>query len=90
MAKKKYKGIDLFCGIGGFRLAMEDNNVMCVFSSDNDKFAQETYQANFGEIPEGDKKKLRPKTFLHLIYLRQDFHANHSAMQAKNKDLTMR
>lgn len=39
MAKKKYKGIDLFCGIGGFRLAMEDNNVMCVFSSDNDKFA---------------------------------------------------
>ena len=52
MAKKKYKGIDLFCGIGGFRLAMEDNNVECVFSSDNDKFAQETYQANFGEIPE--------------------------------------
>lgn len=44
MAKKKYKGIDLFCGIGGFRLAMEDNNVMCVFSSDNDKFAQETYR----------------------------------------------
>ena len=28
MAKKKYKGIDLFCGIGGFRLAMEDNNAV--------------------------------------------------------------
>ena len=58
MAKKKYKGIDLFCGIGGFRLAMEDNNVECVFSSDNDKFAQETYYANFGEIPQGDIKKI--------------------------------
>lgn len=53
---KKYKGIDLFCGIGGFRLAMEDNNVECVFSSDNDKFAQQTYEANFHEIPTGDIK----------------------------------
>ena len=35
--KYKYKGIDLFCGIGGFRLAMKDNKVECVFSSDNDK-----------------------------------------------------
>ena len=61
MTKKKYKGIDLFCGIGGFRLAMIDNNVQCVFSSDNDKFAQETYQANFGEIPEGDIKKIDAK-----------------------------
>ena len=61
MSKKKYKGIDLFCGIGGFRLAMEDNEVECVFSSDNDKFAQETYHANFGEIPEGDIKKIEAK-----------------------------
>lgn len=56
MAKKKnkYKGIDLFCGIGGFRLAMEENNVDCVFSSDIDPFAQQTYKANFGECPMGD------------------------------------
>lgn len=56
-----YKGIDLFCGIGGFRIAMADNNVECVFSSDNDKFAQETYKANFGEIPAGDIKKIEAK-----------------------------
>ena len=37
-----YKGIDLFCGIGGFRIAMNENNVECVFSSDNDKFAKRT------------------------------------------------
>ena len=55
------KIVDLFCGIGGFRLAMQKNNVECVFSSDNDKFAQETYQANFGEIPQGDIKKIEAK-----------------------------
>lgn len=57
----KYKGIDLFCGIGGFRLAMEENNVKCVFSSDIDKFAQETYKANFNEIPFGDITKIDAK-----------------------------
>lgn len=61
MANYKYKGIDLFCGIGGFRLAMEDNNVSCVFSSDNDRFAQQTYEANFHEIPTGDIKKVDAK-----------------------------
>ena len=54
MEKKKYKGIDLFCGIGGFRLAMKENNVQCVFSSDIDKFARETYSANFYDVPVGD------------------------------------
>lgn len=57
--KNKYTGIDLFCGIGGFRLAMEENNVKCVFSSDIDKFAQQTYFANFGEIPNGDITKIK-------------------------------
>ena len=58
---KKYKGIDLFCGIGGFRLAMQDNGVECVFSSDIDKFAQQTYSANFNEIPVGDIKSIDAK-----------------------------
>lgn len=40
---QKYKGIDLFCGIGGFRLVMKSNNVKCVFSSDNDKFQIQRY-----------------------------------------------
>lgn len=64
MGKKKvtkYTGIDLFCGIGGFRLAMEANNVKCVFSSDIDTFAQQTYQANFNEIPTGDITKVNAK-----------------------------
>jgi DNA (cytosine-5)-methyltransferase 1 len=46
--------IDLFCGIGGFRLAFERAGGRCVFSSDWNEKAQETYAANFGERPHGD------------------------------------
>ncbi len=58
MSNKKYKGIDLFCGIGGFRCAMDSLGVKTVFSSDIDKFAQQTYCANFGETPSGDIKQI--------------------------------
>jgi len=50
----KLRFIDLFCGIGGFRLAFERAGAKCVFSSDWDKFSQQTYAANFGETPYGD------------------------------------
>ena len=46
--------VDLFCGIGGFRLALESLGAKCVFSCDKDRQARKTYQANFGEEPEGD------------------------------------
>jgi DNA (cytosine-5)-methyltransferase 1 len=46
--------IDLFCGIGGFRLAFERAGAKCVFSSDWDRFSRQTYAANFGEEPAGD------------------------------------
>lgn len=52
--------VDLFCGIGGFRYAINSTcnklNIEreCVFSSDIDKYAQEAYEANFGERPAGD------------------------------------
>jgi DNA (cytosine-5)-methyltransferase 1 len=46
--------IDLFCGIGGFRIAFEKTGARCVFSSDYDKYSQATYEANFGERPHGD------------------------------------
>lgn len=49
-----YKFIDLFCGIGGFRVALEKRGLECVFSSDIDPFAQEAYKQNFGEKPSGD------------------------------------
>lgn len=49
-----YKFIDLFCGIGGFRLAFERVGCECVWSSDWDKYSQQTYEANFREKPYGD------------------------------------
>lgn len=39
-----YKFIDLFCGIGGFRKALESKNLECIFSSDIDKDVQEAYK----------------------------------------------
>jgi DNA (cytosine-5)-methyltransferase 1 len=53
------KFIDLFAGIGGMRLAFESTGAICVFSSEWDKYAQKTYEANFGEIPDGDITKIK-------------------------------
>ena len=50
----KLRFIDLFCGIGGFRFAFEKAGCECVFSSDWNKYAQQTYAANFNETPHGD------------------------------------
>jgi len=51
---QKFTFIDLFAGIGGFRLALENLGGECVFSSEWDKDAQHTYQLNFEEKPKGD------------------------------------
>lgn len=55
---RKRKFIDLFAGIGGTRLAFEKAGCDCVFSSEWDKFAQQTYEANFGEKPRGDIREI--------------------------------
>ena len=52
--KPPLRFIDLFCGIGGFRLGFEAAGCECVFSSDWDKHSQKTYALNFGERPHGD------------------------------------
>lgn len=53
--------IDLFAGIGGFRLALEDLGHLCVFSSEIDKNAAKYYKANFTELPVGDITKIAAK-----------------------------
>lgn len=57
----KFKFIDLFAGLGGFRIAFEKNNAECVFSSEIDKYACETYFNNFKEYPKGDITKIESK-----------------------------
>ncbi len=64
----KFRFIDLFAGIGGFRIAMQDCGGECVYSSEWDENAQKTYYYNFGEVPFGDitqeyNKRLIPDGF---------------------------
>ncbi len=54
------KFIDLFSGIGGFRLAFESVGAKCVFSAEIDKHACNTYETNFGDNPYCDVSELDP------------------------------
>lgn len=53
--------IDLFAGIGGIRKGFESSRTKCVFSSEWDKYAQKTYQANYGDLPFGDITQIDAK-----------------------------
>jgi len=59
--KPKFKFIDLFAGIGGFRMAFQNLGGKCVFTSEWDKYSQKTYEANYGEVPFGDITKVDEK-----------------------------
>lgn len=69
MAKKNahIRFIDLFCGIGGFRVALQNVaqkrriSANCVFSSDINEQCRKAYQANFGEIPVGNITEIHEK-----------------------------
>jgi DNA (cytosine-5)-methyltransferase 1 len=54
MGDRTYKFIDLFAGIGGFRLGFEKAGFQCVFSSEINTACQQVYYQNFGEYPSGD------------------------------------
>ena len=60
----KFDFIDLFAGIGGFRIAMQELGGKCVFTSEWDEQAKKTYQANFGEVPFGDITKEETKSYI--------------------------
>ena len=62
--KPKFTFIDLFAGMGGFRLAMQSQGGKCIFSSEWNKYAQKTYLANFGDMPFGDITKEETKAFI--------------------------
>lgn len=53
-----FKFIDLFAGIGGIRIPFQNLGGKCVFSSEIDKYAAQTYEANYGEKPSGDITKI--------------------------------
>jgi DNA (cytosine-5)-methyltransferase 1 len=62
--RKNYRAIDLFAGIGGIRLGFErafGERVDFVFTNEIDEYCCQTYEANFGENPQGDITKIKPK-----------------------------
>lgn len=61
----KFTFIDLFAGMGGFRLAMQAQGGKCVFSSEWNAYSQKTYFANFGEMPFGDITKELTKSYIY-------------------------
>ena len=60
----RFTFIDLFAGIGGFRIAMQNLGGKCVYSSEFDAKAQESYFANYGEMPFGDITKPATKQYI--------------------------
>jgi DNA (cytosine-5)-methyltransferase 1 len=62
--KPKFTFIDLFAGIGGFRMAFQNLGGQCVFSSEWDAQAQKTYFANYGEVPFGDITSEQTKSYI--------------------------
>lgn len=59
-----FKFIDLFAGVGGFRLALQNLGGKCIFTSEWDENAKKTYKANFGETPFGDITKEYTKNYI--------------------------
>lgn len=56
--------VDLFAGVGGFRIALQNTGGKCVYTSEWDESAKKTYQSNFGEVPFGDITKKSVKKFI--------------------------
>lgn len=64
LEKPKFTFIDLFAGIGGFRMAMQNLGGKCLFTSEWDEYSKKTYRANYGEIPFGDITQETTKNFV--------------------------
>lgn len=62
--KELFTFIDLFAGIGGFRMALQNLGGRCVFTSEWDKYSKQTYFANYGEYPFGDITKDDVKEYI--------------------------
>ncbi|WP_068407389.1 DNA (cytosine-5-)-methyltransferase [Pedobacter cryoconitis] len=62
--KELFTFIDLFAGIGGFRMALQNLGGQCVFTSEWDKYSRQTYFANYGEYPFGDITKDHVKQYI--------------------------
>lgn len=89
MPMQDLKFIDLFAGIGGFRIALEKHGAKCVFTSEWDKEAQKTYYQNFGEMPQGDITKIDEKDIPKHDIICAGFPCQAFGISGKQQDLKM-
>src|SRR3954451_25047869 len=81
----KFTFIDLFAGIGGFRLALEKLNGKCLFSSEIDENFIKTYAVNFGEQPQGDITQIDPQSIANHDILCAGFPCQPFSISGKKK-----
>lgn len=81
------KFIDLFAGIGGFRLALEKLGAKCVFSSEKNEHAAEIYEKNFWDRPYGDITKIDANTIPDFDILCVGFPCQSFSIAGEKKDL---
>lgn len=82
---KSLKFIDLFSGIGGFRLALEELGLECVFSSEVDEHAIEMYKANFNDNSKCDITQLNPEILPNFDILCAGFPCQAFSISGKQK-----
>ena len=82
---KNYNYIDLFAGIGGFRLALDSFGAKCVFTSEWDKHSQDVYLKNFGNEPDGDITKIHEKDIPNHDFLFGGFPCQPFSISGKQK-----
>ena len=80
-----FKFIDLFAGIGGIRRPYQKLGGKCVFSSEIDKFAIKTYEANWGETPSGDITQIEAKDIPNFDILLAGFPCQAFSIAGKRK-----
>jgi DNA (cytosine-5)-methyltransferase 1 len=76
---------DLFAGIGGFRTALESVGGKCVFASEWDKYAQITYEANFGDAPYGDITQIHESSIPDIDVLTAGFPCQPFSLMGKRE-----
>lgn len=81
----QFKYIDLFAGIGGIRMPFQNLGGKCVFSSEIDKYAAQTYEANYGEKPSGDITQIDASTIPNFDILLAGFPCQAFSIAGKRK-----
>lgn len=86
---KHFTFIDLFAGIGGTRRGFENLGALCLFTSEWDKYSQITYEANYGDKPEGDIQQIDASTIPNFDILLAGFPCQPFSIAGVSKNISL-